>query len=291
MTPLDAAWLRAKPLPAVAEGTDKNERGRVLLAGGSTTCPGALRLTAEAAFRAGAGKVQMATVAEAALSLGIAVPEGAVFPMPANAAGELAEAAGERLVDLAGRADCLVLGPGMGREAHAAAIVAQVVARVEARLAILLDAAALSCAGDVRAAVAGHRGAMVLTPHHGEMAACSGCDEAVVAADPERAARQAATRFDAIVALKGGETIVAAPDGRVLHYAGGGVGLATGGSGDVLAGLIGGLLARGMAALEATAWGVWLHGEAGRRLAERDGPIGFMARDLPPLVPGLMRGT
>lgn len=288
MTPLDPAWLRANPLPPVADGTDKNDRGRVLLAGGSLTVPGALRLTAEAAFRAGAGKVQMATVAEATLALGMTMPEGAVFPLPANEDGELAEGAGERLAALTGRADCLILGPGMGQKAASAAIVSRVLADAEPSLAVLLDAAALSCAGEVLDAIRDHAGAMVLTPHHGEMAACSGCDEDAVKADPEGAARAAAQRFDSVVALKSGETIIAAPDGRVLHYAGGGAGLATGGSGDVLAGIVGGLLARGISAFEAAAWGVWLHGEAGRRLAERGGTLGLLARELPALVPRLM---
>ena len=91
-----------------------------------------------------------------------------------------------------------------------------------------------------------------------------------------------------MVALKAGETVIATPDGALLLYPGGGVGLATGGSGDVLAGIIGGLLARGAAPLVATAWGVWLHGEAGRRLGERLGPIGFLARELLAEIPGLM---
>jgi ADP-dependent NAD(P)H-hydrate dehydratase len=82
--------------------------------------------------------------------------------------------------------------------------------------------------------------------------------------------------------------VIAAPDGTCLIYPGGGVGLATGGSGDVLAGIIGGLLARGASPLVATGWGVWLHGEAGRRVGERLGSIGFLARELLPEIPGLM---
>jgi NAD(P)H-hydrate repair Nnr-like enzyme with NAD(P)H-hydrate dehydratase domain len=75
----------------------------------------------------------------------------------------------------------------------------------------------------------------------------------------------------------------------MLHYAGGGPGLATSGSGDVLAGIIGGLLARGAAPMVAAAWGVWLHGEAGKQLAQRSGPLGFLARELVPIVPSLLR--
>ena len=91
-----------------------------------------------------------------------------------------------------------------------------------------------------------------------------------------------------MIALKAGDTVIAAPDGTLLLYRGGGVGLATGGSGDVLAGIIGGLLARGAAPLVAAGWGVWLHGEAGRRLGERIGPLGFLARELLAEIPRLM---
>ena len=94
-----------------------------------------------------------------------------------------------------------------------------------------------------------------------------------------------------MVVLKGSTSLVATPDGELFAYAGGGVGLATGGSGDVLAGIVAGLAARGAEPLEATLWAVWLHGEAGRRCAEQLGPLGFLARELLAHVPGLMRGV
>jgi NAD(P)H-hydrate repair Nnr-like enzyme with NAD(P)H-hydrate dehydratase domain len=120
------------------------------------------------------------------------------------------------------------------------------------------------------------------------MAAILGCAPERVARDPASTARYAAARFGATLVLKAGETLVAGPDGTLLHYPGGGVGLATGGSGDVLAGILGGLLARGADPLVAAGWAVWAHGEAGRRLAADMAPIGFIASDLLPLVPGLL---
>jgi NAD(P)H-hydrate repair Nnr-like enzyme with NAD(P)H-hydrate dehydratase domain len=101
----------------------------------------------------------------------------------------------------------------------------------------------------------------------------------------------AAERFGAVVVLKGSTSLVAAPHGELFAYAGGGVGLATGGSGDVLAGIAAGLAARGAAPLDAALWAVWLHGEAGRRCAEQLGPLGFLARELLAHVPPLMRGV
>lgn len=290
MTPLDSAWLAEHPLPQPEGDTDKNSRGRVLVAGGSATVPGALRLTGEAAFRAGAGKVQLATVEQVALALGMTMPEAAVFPLPANDAGELGEAAGPRLADYLTRCDTLVLGPGMGAESAAAAILSRVIAEPRAELSLVIDAAALAAAPDMVDALRAHRGRIVLTPHPGEMIQLMRCDEARPKEDPAALACEAAERFGATVLLKGPQTWLACPGEPVLRYPGGGPGLATGGSGDVLAGIIGGLMARGTPPHVAAAWGIWLHGEAGRRLAETVGPLGFLGRELLPFIPRLMGG-
>lgn len=282
---LDRGWLDANPLPQPDGDTDKNKRGRVLAAGGSLTVPGALRLTGEAAFRAGAGKVQLATPEAACVALGVAMPEAALFGLPVNGDGELNAQAGAAVAGLMERCDALVLGPGMGAEADGVAILDKVLAEPRAELALLLDAGMIPVAADKEKAVRGWQGRLVLTPHPGEMAALMGCDEED--ASPELA-KTAAARFDAVVVLKTAETWIAAPGAETLHYAGGGPGLATGGSGDVLAGIIGGLLARGADPRVAAGWGVWLHGEAGKRLAGRVGPLGFLGRELPGEVPGLM---
>lgn len=288
MTPLDSSWLAANPLPAPAADTDKNARGRVLVAGGAVTVPGALRLTGEAALRAGAGKLHLATVEPAALALGMAMPEAAVFTLPGNSAGELGDAAGEAICALTERCDTLVLGPGMGADSPAADILAPVLAAPRADLSLVLDAAVVAAAAPFAEAARAHQGRVVLTPHPGEMCSLMDCDEARVANDPQAVAREAAERFGAVVVLKGPETWVTAPGEDALRYPGGGPGLATGGSGDVLAGIVGGLLARGTPPRTAAAWGVWLHGEAGRRLAERIGPLGLLARELLVEIPALM---
>lgn len=288
MTPLDTAWLAAHPLPGPAADTDKNARGRVLVAGGSETVPGALRLTGEAALRAGAGKLQLAVVERVAIPLGVLVPEAAIFPLPANANGELGAAAGGALRGYLDRCDALVLGPGMGAKASAGPVLKAAIAEPRAALSLVLDAAVLVAAADHAAEIHAHDGRIVLTPHPGEMARLMRYDDARVAADPAGCAQEAAQRFNATVLLKGSETWIACPRTDPLHYPGGGPGLATGGSGDVLAGIIGGLIARGTEPRIAAAWGVWLHGEAGRRLTERVGPLGFLARELPGEIPRLL---
>lgn len=284
MMPLDAAWLAAHPLPDPGEATDKNSRGRLLAAGGSLKVPAALLLTGEAAFRAGAGKVQLATVKPAALGLGLRFPEAAVLTLPINDEGELAGAAGPALASLVERCDALVLGPGMGPKADASAILAALLNDAPT-VPLMLDAAMLNAAGDACDRCAAHDAPLVLTPHPGEMAALMDCDPDDICAD---LAEAAAARFDATVVLKSPQTWIATPGQKTLTYPGGGPGLATGGSGDVLAGIIGGLLARGVDPHVAAAWGVWLHGEAGRMLGERVGRVGFLARELVALVPRLM---
>jgi len=288
--PLDSTLLRARSLPDPGEHADKNARGRVLVVGGSRTVPGGVRLTAEAAFRAGAGKVQVATVEGAALLLGVAVPEIAVFALPETEAGEIAQDCAAALVPLLARCDAAILGPAMGCS-HAGGAVVDALLDRQCDAALVIDAASLialpSRAGKLRA-----RGSpAILTPHIGEMAALLDCDADEIETDRPASVRRAAERYGAIVVLKGSTSLVATPAGELFAYAGGGVGLATGGSGDVLAGIVAGLAARGAAPLEATLWAVWLHGEAGRRCAEQLGPLGFLASELLAHVPGLMRGV
>lgn len=287
---LDAVWLRQHPLPEHPDGTDKNSRGRVLAVGGSRLVPGGLKLTGEAAFRAGAGKVQFATIASCAIPLGMAVPEAGMIALDEDEDGEIAESAAAKLERAVQACDCLVLGPAMAKKEAAVALLRALLSEPRECVSVLLDAAAIGAAAEEEALLAPYAERMVITPHTGEMAALLGVEAEAIENDREAHVRAAVDRFGAVVLLKGSTTLLAAPDGTLLEYAGGGVGLATGGSGDVLAGIIAGLLARGHAPLEAAAWGVWLHGEAGRRLAELYGPIGFMARELGPLIPGLARG-
>ena len=288
-TPLDSNWLRANPLPLPDGETDKNGRGRVLAIGGCRTVPGGIQLTAEAALRAGAGKVRVATIAGAALAVGVAMPEVGVIALPETADGEIADA-GAAAGEVA-RFDAVIAGPAMADGAAAGVLINQLLATGEGMAPLVLDAAALlACRARMPALRLCPR-PLVLTPHVGEMAAMLGCEAGTIQADRAGCARRAADLFGAVVALKGATTLVAAPGGALHAYAGGGVGLATGGSGDVLAGLAAGLAARGADPLTATLWAVWLHGEAGRRCGEQIGPLGFLARELLAHVPALLRAA
>jgi hydroxyethylthiazole kinase-like uncharacterized protein yjeF len=284
---LDSAWIAANPVPVHGQGTTKNSRGRVLAIGGSRMVPGALRLTGEAALRVGAGKLQMATVAAAALPLGLLVPEAASIALPEDDAGEIGDAAAALKTALDG-CDALVLGPGIGDADVALRLLRLVLATHRDDVVLVIDAMPIGCLKDVRREAAAFGGRLILTPHHGEMAVLTGQDEKEIAAAPQRVASNAARDLGAVVVLKGSDTVIAASDGTILHYGGGGTGLATGGSGDVLAGAIAGLLSRGTSPLVAAGWGVWLHGQSGRRVATTSGPIGFLAREVSAEFPRLL---
>lgn len=275
--PLDSALLRSMPLPRPGDG-GKDERGRVLIAGGGPQLPGAVLLAGEAAIRAGAGKLQLAVAASAAPPLGVAMPEARVIALPERG-DTLADDAHRVLADHLSSCDALLLGPGLMADGEP---LARAVLEKAGLPPVALDAGALGglSPGPFSAS-------LVLTPHAGEMARLLDLSREAIEADPLGAARQAADRFGAVVAMKGARTYVVEP-GRAALYAGGGPGLGVSGSGDVLAGVIAGLLARGVAPFAAAAWGVWLHGEAGRRLAERVGPLGFLARELPREIPALL---
>jgi len=285
---LDSSWIAANPLPVHGLGTTKNSRGRVLAIGASRQVPGALRLTGEAALRVGAGKLQMAVPASIALMLGLLTPEAAVIPLPEDAAGEI-DVAGSDAIDAALEScDAVVAGPGIGDPPAATALLRHIANHASDHIALVIDAMAIGCLRDLTDALATYRDRCILTPHHGEMAILTGQSEDAIAKEPAKTALETARRHGMVVVLKGSDTIIAASDGNVLHYGGGGTGLATGGSGDVLAGAIGGLLARGASPLTAAGWGVWLHGQSARRVATTRGPIGFLAREVPAEFPRLL---
>ncbi len=269
-----AGWA----MPAVAEGGDKDDRGRVLVMAAGAHVAGATLLTAMAALRAGAGKLQIGAPRSLAVALALAMPEARVVPAAETGQGELAPAAADDLADALARSDACVVGPGMLDETAAGELALRLLEGEGP--AMVIDAAAMTNLLDHPARLAARAGRMVLTPHAGEMAALTGLSKDEVQADPLAAARGAAQRLGAVVVMKGAVTHVVTPDGQAWRHEGGVKGLATSGSGDVLAGVIGGLLARGAHPAQAAVWAVYVHAQAGARLSQRIGPLGFLAREL-----------
>lgn len=283
------ALLRRLALPALDEGGDKESRGRVLVVGGSASVPGAVLLAGVAALRAGAGKLQLATVQGAAIALGLAVPEALVVALLAGEDGEIAGAeAAEPLARYAGSASAVLVGPGMSDAGATGALLDALVPRLGAETVLVLDGSAVVALKDRPDLLKPLGGRAVLTPHAGEMASALGIDKAEVEGDQAGVARRAARHFGAVVALKGADTFIAEPGGTCYRFDGGTVGLGTSGSGDTLSGIVVGIAARGAPGATAAVWGVWAHGTAGERLAKRTAAVGFLARELLAEVPGLV---
>ena len=280
--PLDRAALNSHPLPPIVDG-DKETKGRILILAGSRKVPGAALLAAKAAMRAGAGKLRIASARSVVTQLGIAMPEAMVVGLSEDQNG-LAVSAVSEIAEQAAKVDCVVGGPGMSQGPLCKQI-ADVLLASDARLA--LDAALLHSLEPV----ATDRTTMpVLLPHAGELASLLDCDEDEIEREPIECGLRAAERYRAIVLVKGVISHVVTPNGDAWTYEGGAPGLGVSGSGDVLAGIVGGLLARGADPLNALLWAVWLHGEAGAQLGKKIGTIGFLAREIADEIPGLMLG-
>jgi len=276
--------LDAMKLPAIPAETDKNSRGQVLVVGGGDRMLGATILAGLAALRVGAGKLQLAVPKAALATVGCAVPEAMALPVTVSRNGDIAPSAAGQLADYIVEADAIVVGPGM-LDKETAGSLAGALLTAGRESSFVIDAAAMTGLKPGAKAKRLCARRAVLTPHAGEMASLLGKSIETVRAKPLEAALEAAARFDTVVALKDGDTYIAAPSGECWVNRGGVAGLATSGSGDVLAGMIGGLLARDASPVIAAIWGVYLHAEIGRRLSTEIGSVGFLARDILDRIP------
>ena len=282
--PLDGAALGGHPLPPVVDG-GKDTKGRILVIAGSRDVPGGALLAATAAMRAGAGKLRIATVESAAGTLGLAMPEAMVVGVPEDDDGGFASNAVEMLAEQAATVDAVVAGPGVKRSEVCKRLADRL---MESDAALALDVAFLHSLEPLRGRETGRKSAPVLLPNADELASLLDCRPDAVEQDPVGCGLRAAQLYCSVVLVKGVQSHVVTPDGGCWVYSGGAPGLGVSGSGDVLAGIVGGLLARGAEPLNALLWAVWLHGEAGFRLAKRIAPIGFLAREIAGEVPALL---
>jgi ADP-dependent NAD(P)H-hydrate dehydratase / NAD(P)H-hydrate epimerase len=265
------------------EGT-KFSSGVVVVVGGSRGLTGAPTMAALSAQRTGAGYVQVAVPAPAQSAVDLRLLEQMSRGLPDEEGFHTPEGV-EEVERLAERADAVVLGPGLGRTEAALEFGRRVARAVQAPL--LVDADGLNSHAERLESLADREAPTVLTPHAGELARLLGTDAEEVGRHRLACAREAAERSDAVVLLKGDDTIVAAPGGPVAISPGGSPALATAGTGDVLSGLIGALLAKGLPALDAAALGTLAHVRAALVAAERHGADHVMARDV---IDGLPAG-
>lgn len=275
--------LRHWPLPTSAG--DKETQGRVLIVGGNAGNPGAVRLAGEASLRAGAGKLQIATIRSAASALAVAVPESFVLGLPEGDDGDLTTAGAERIAALAREADAVLFGPGINNLEAAVALARAVLPAIDTTVCI--DALGLAYVTEHRDAVAHLEGRAVLSPNATELVFTLGLQDRPPTALARPTGRLAA-ETGAVVVSGGPTTYIVTPQGRAWSDDSGGPSLAVSGSGDVKAGIIAGLLARGTSPEQAGVWAAYVHGRCGERLASTYGRRGYLARELLGVIPQVL---
>jgi len=276
------ALLRAWALPAPAGS--KETRGRTLIVGGSAETAGAVLLAAEGALRCGAGKLQIATAASVATAMEIAVPEALVRGLGETSTGAIAGMSAGQTQELAREADSVLIGPGLTDVEESAQLARTVIDN--SRCPLVIDALGLAAVTADKTCLRGR--AAVLTPNTTELAIIVDVPEAEIEQQPARFAVELSAHTGAAVSIAGGTSYVATPDGRVWADDAGGLGLGVSGSGDVRAGIVAGLLARGAEPAQAAVWATHIHGRAGERLASTVGRMGYLARELPEMLPPVL---
>ena len=272
--------LRDWALPSLAGS--KYGRGQVVVVGGARSTPGAVLLAGTAALRVGAGRLTLAVSRSVAVPLAVALPEAGVVGLPETELGSVEGTGLEVLADDLHAADAVLVGPGLDDAGRTAALLTALVPLVRRSTPVLLDAYALGVLPDLQDVAARLRGRLLLTPNTTEAARLLGvADEDLDDAAPDRIAK----RYEAVVTCQGR---IGAPDGSRWEVSTGTPGLATSGSGDVLAGALVGLLARGADPARAACWATPLPATAADRLAVRVGRTGYLARELLDELPALL---
>lgn len=289
--------LRNWPLPG--GGSGKEDRGSVLVIGGARKTPGAALLAGLAALRAGAGRLTLGVAESAAIQLAVALPESGVVGLAETAAGSVRGDGVGALAETLQKAAAVLVGPGLDNEEEAARLLRDLL-RLEAEVnrpeeddggasdgveaslpTMVLDAYALGCLPPMVDELRPWAGRLILTPNTKEAGILLGRDVKDLTAD----VTEIAGKFQAVVTCQG---VIAAPEGGLWEITTGYGGLGTSGSGDVLAGAVAGIKARGTTSAQAACWATHLHAAAGDRLASRLGSLGYLARELADELPPLM---
>jgi hydroxyethylthiazole kinase-like uncharacterized protein yjeF len=283
---VDGTRLRQKwPLPDPDKAESKHDRGSITVIGGAASTPGAPLLAGLAALRVGAGRLSIATAASVAPGMAVAVPEAAVVGLPESKSGALDEPAAVDARSAAEGARAVLIGPGMQEPEDTRRFVDAVLPKLPIDATLVIDALAITCGSDAAITSWASRGQLIVTPNDSEAQRLLG--DAVEDRDDDEVAAMVAAHLGAVTVLG---SVVARPDGTRWRIPKGNSGLGTSGSGDVLAGAIVGIAARGADPVAAALWGLTAHKSAGDRLAQRIGPVGYLARELLDELPGAIAG-
>jgi ADP-dependent NAD(P)H-hydrate dehydratase / NAD(P)H-hydrate epimerase len=281
--------LVQKALPRYDENTHKGTRGRLLVVAGATGLTGAAALCALGAQRIGTGLVTVACPESLNSILEIKLTEPMTAPVPEVEGGFLSLRASGRILHLATNVNAVVIGPGIGRHRETGQLIRDLLTKLT--VPMVVDADALYLLGGQLNIFKEAKASVILTPHPGEAAWLLKTTITEVEQNRVKVAKQIAEGYNVTAVLKGRFTVIANPQGEVRINPTGNRGLATAGTGDVLSGIVGGLLAQRLSPFDAATAGVYLHGLAGEKASRKLGPDGLLAGDLLPLLPRLLRWT
>jgi len=277
----------ARSFPQRAPTSHKGTAGHVLVVGGSTGKAGAAAMTGLAALRSGAGLVTLAIPKSLNTIIQSQIPEIMTAPMDGRKEGLWDDSLCNGIREQLQGKKCLAIGPGMGALPETRKLVLEILRGVS--IPVVLDADGLNCICGRLAVLKDLKAPAILTPHPGEMSRLTGESISDIQADRIGIARRFSQAYRVHLVLKGARTIIAHPDGTVYINLTANPGMAAGGMGDVLTGVIAGLLAQGLGPEAAAHVGVYLHGKAADALCESQGPFGFLASEVAGALPGVIR--
>jgi len=279
----------AAMLPCRAPDAHKGSCGKIGIVAGCARYAGAATLAARAAMRSGAGLVTLLVPASLNGIVRYGTVEATTIPMAETETGSIAEHGVDAVIPFLQERDALAIGPGLSRDEETLSAVRRILDAVS--VPAVLDADALFAFAGQTASLRGYRFPKILTPHPGEMATLLGISPREVQENRLEVARTAAEQTEAVVILKGARTVVAAPDGQIFINPTGNAGMASGGTGDVLTGMVASLLGQGLDSLSAAVSAVYLHGLAGDLAAAAKGESALVASDLIESLPDAWKMT
>jgi hydroxyethylthiazole kinase-like uncharacterized protein yjeF len=286
-TELTDRELVSRLIPVRRSDSHKGDYGKVMILTGSNGMTGCGCLSSMAALRCGAGLVYTAVPGSLAPIYGAAAVEPVVLPLEDGGRGCLCAHSAGQILEYMERMDAAAIGPGLTASEDIRLIVEQIIEN--SRIPLVLDADVLNSISGNPAVLKKLKAAAVITPHPGEMARLTGLGIADIQRDRVGTASRFAAEYGVTVVLKGSRTVTAIPDGRIFINPTGNAGMATAGSGDVLAGVIAGLAAQGLSICDAAVAGVYLHGLAGDNAAESIGMHGIVAGDILVRIPRIIK--
>lgn len=263
------------------EYSNKGDYGKVAVVAGSGCYPGAAALCTRAAARAGAGLVTLCSIDSVCDTVACKNSETTYMRLPQSNGGAISAQSIKQLLEI--RPSAYVVGCGLTKTSDTISVVKNMISA--SRCPIVLDADGLNAVADDRDVLLCKKSELIVTPHPGEMSRLTGKSIGEIAQSRERTASEFAKEYDCVTVLKGHETVVAAPSGEIYINTTGNAGMARGGSGDILAGIIGAFTAQGMTALQSAACGVYLHGLAGDIAAGRHTQFTMLPDDIIDALP------